>query len=235
LPVLTIAMVTPDMALDGAAIVAEVPPRQGGVAPVDAARGQRRGQDAVGPVGFGDDEQAGGFLVEPVDDAGPLIPGFGRQLAAPADEGVDEGSRPVARGRMHDHASGLVNDEHVVVLVDDDQRKRFADDFNTAWCRDDDADLLGNCRAIAGLLELSIDEDVSSRDQRGGGGARQIGGRGHDQVKALPVADGNQRQRAGDFSRGHGVALSAPRIVRSWRRQHDLRARAPRPAGGRHS
>ena len=42
-----------------------------------------------------------------------------------ASKAVEQRARPVARGRVDDHAGGLVDDEHVVVLVDDRDRQRL--------------------------------------------------------------------------------------------------------------
>jgi hypothetical protein len=72
----------------------------------------------VGRVVAGDDQQAAGPLVEPVDDPRPLPVG-----AAAEDPGqlVDEG-RPAVRGRRVDDQPGrLVDDRQPLVEVDDAQ------------------------------------------------------------------------------------------------------------------
>ena len=68
----------------------------------------------MGLLRAGDDEQAGGVAVEPVDDAGSLLlptRGAVRQHA------VDEGARVLPGGGVDDDARGLVHDEQVLVRV----------------------------------------------------------------------------------------------------------------------
>lgn len=55
--------------------------------------GEKSGQALMRGIGLGDDEQARGVLVEPVDDAGAANSANARKaLAAMSDESVDQGS-----------------------------------------------------------------------------------------------------------------------------------------------
>ena len=86
------------------------------VAALHFACGDGAGQRGDGGERPADDHQAGGVLVEPVDDPGTRQR-RARRIAS--EQGVEQRSRPVAGGRMDDHAGGLVDHEHVVVFVDD--------------------------------------------------------------------------------------------------------------------
>ncbi len=98
--------------------------------------GEQQGETQVGRVGLGDDEQAGRVLVEPVDDAGPPHAADPRQARpAMADERVDQRALGVARRRMDDEARRLVDDDEMFVLVDDVERKIFADQLGMLWRR----------------------------------------------------------------------------------------------------
>ncbi len=85
-----------------------------------APKGQR--QTLVGAVVLGHHQQAGGVLVQAVDDARPLAAADARQVVAVLEQGVDQGAGRVARGRMDDEAGRLLDDEQVGVLEDDVER-----------------------------------------------------------------------------------------------------------------
>jgi hypothetical protein len=70
----------------------------------------------VGGIVTGDDEQAAGLLVEPMDYAGAL-----RIRTASENLGqlVDKGGANVGWGRVDDEASGLVDHGEVLVEVDE--------------------------------------------------------------------------------------------------------------------
>jgi Family of unknown function (DUF6476) len=93
------------------------------VAPVGS---KELAQAFMSRIRLGDNEQAGGILVEAVDDARPAdAANAGKAIAAMGDQRVDEGSRVMAGGRMNDEARRLVDDDQVVVLIDDCQAHRF--------------------------------------------------------------------------------------------------------------
>ena len=60
-----------------------------------------------------------------MNDAGPLDTGDAAVLRVAGQQRVDQRPRPVADGGMDDETGGLVDDEHVVVLVDDGKRDRL--------------------------------------------------------------------------------------------------------------
>ena len=191
-----IVRIAADVAFDGEAVFAKMPPCEGGVASIDTTRGECGREQAVRPIGFRDDQQTRRFLVESMHDAGTFIAAFRRELPASADECVHESAGPVSWCRMHNHSGGLVNHEEVFVLEHDADWQRLADDVDAAWCRDGDGYLLGHCRAISGLLRLAIDRDHAGRDERGGLRTRQIGRGRDDQIEALTVTACFDRQCA---------------------------------------
>ena len=74
----------------------------------------------MGLVGLGYNHQAGCVLIETVDNARPLHPAnAGQTRTTVGDERVDECPRRVTRGRVHNEALRLVDDDDRVVLVND--------------------------------------------------------------------------------------------------------------------
>ena len=70
----------------------------------------------------GSDDEAGGVLVQPMDNAGTMA--GGHRFPAPVEQqGVHQGTLPVACGRMSHHALGLVHHRHVIILIHNFQRQ----------------------------------------------------------------------------------------------------------------
>ena len=77
----------------------------------------------MGAVVLGDHHQPGGVLVEPVHDAGPPHAADAREaVAAMGDQRIDQGPVPWPAAGMNHQVARLVDDDHVVVLVDDIER-----------------------------------------------------------------------------------------------------------------
>ena len=78
-------------------------------------------------IGLGDDHQAGGVLVEAVDDAWSFdAADAGQAGAAMRDQRIDQSAGGMTRGRMNDKPLRLVDHDDRVVLVDDVERDRLA-------------------------------------------------------------------------------------------------------------
>ena len=72
---------------------------------------------------LGRDEQAGGVLVDAVDDTGARDAADARKaVAAMGEQGVDQGTVGAARSRMHHHAGRLVDHDQMIVLEGDLER-----------------------------------------------------------------------------------------------------------------
>lgn len=90
---------------------------------VAAMVGKLRGETLVGCIGFGHHHDAGGVLVEPVDDArahdatdaGQAIPAVGEQR-------IDECPRAMAGRGMNHQAGRLVDDDEGGIFIDDVKR-----------------------------------------------------------------------------------------------------------------
>jgi hypothetical protein len=85
-------------------------------------RGRRALERGVDRRGLGDDDDAGGQLVEAADERGPLR---SRPAARVPQQGVQQRAGRVLVRRMHHHAGRLVQREQVFVLEEDVERHVF--------------------------------------------------------------------------------------------------------------
>ena len=143
---------------------------------VHFARGELCRERNVRLVVLGDDEAAAGFLVEPVDDARPRHAADAAQRTfAMVEQGVDERVFLVAGGGMHHDAGGLVQHEQRFVLEQNIERDFFRLHLGRSRLGPVDADLVAGMRAVGGLDDLAVHQDVALLDQalqvaaRGGG------------------------------------------------------------------
>ena len=141
-----------------------------------AALGKLFREREVRPVIFGDDEAAAGFLVEPVDDAGPRHAADAAQRAfAMVQQRVDERVFLVAGGGMHDESGGLVQHEQRLVLEQNVQRHFLRLRLGGPGVRPVDFNFLAGARRVRGFGGLAVDADVALLDEplqraaRGGG------------------------------------------------------------------
>ena len=103
--------------------------------------GELFGKTLVRRVVFGDDEQPGGVLVEPMHDAGtPDATDPGKTVAAMGDQRLHQGSRGMAGRGVNDQACGLIQHEQVVVFIPDVQNPGFADQLARLRLRQRNAD-----------------------------------------------------------------------------------------------
>ena len=92
---------------------------EGEVLLLDRPAGELPDEGAVGLVVLGDHQEAGGALVEPVDDARAEDAADAGEVVHVAEQRVDERAARRARARVHDEPGRLVHDEEVGVLVND--------------------------------------------------------------------------------------------------------------------
>ena len=156
--------------------------------------GELGGELELGLVVLRDGQQAGGVLVDTVDeDAEALVFGLGALGEAEAErEGVHKGAVVVAVARMDDHARGLVHDEHVLVLIDDVERNVFGEDFHPAApVGHHELDRVAGADHEIGFGDLVVHEDAAFLDRGldpGAGGVFEVGG--HELVDALGLLPG---------------------------------------------
>ncbi len=99
---------------------------------LDLASGELRGQLAMGGVVFGDHDEAAGFFVEAVDDAGAQLAADLRERAEAVQQGVDQGVAIAvgvggAGAGVDHHTGGFVDDGEVGVFIDNVERDCFGD------------------------------------------------------------------------------------------------------------
>ncbi len=88
------------------------------------------------------------------------------------DQRVDQRAGFVARGRMHHEASGLVDDDDVVVLIDDIERDILAHRLGGGRFRHIDCDRIAGSDMISGIANGgvldggAVDRNLAGEDQR---------------------------------------------------------------------
>lgn len=97
----------------------------------------------MGEVRSGDYKNAACFFVEAVNDPGTKIAVDRRQSPEVVKQCVDQRARMVTRSGMHNHSCGLVDDNHIPVLVKDLQWQVLR--FSPKWrrCSGRDQNCLG--------------------------------------------------------------------------------------------
>ena len=136
------------------------------------------------PVGFGDNEQTRGLLVEAVDDSGPFRLAFSRQAAPATQQCIDQSARPVSRGGMDDHSGRFVDHQQRVVLVDHMNWDVFARNCPFLDGRYFYAHRLTDFRPVARFFAPAAHQDVSECDQSSSLGAREICLLGDKEIEA---------------------------------------------------
>jgi hypothetical protein len=83
------------------------------------AGGELSGQVAMSGVGFGHQQHAAGFAIQPVDDAGTQFSAQLREILKAMNQPVYQRSFPASRACMHDESRGLVDGHQIVILIED--------------------------------------------------------------------------------------------------------------------
>ena len=79
----------------------------------------------MGFVIFGNDHDAAGILIQPVHDTGADHPVDARQVLTVKQQRIDQRARIMPRRRMHHHAPGFIEHDHIFIFIDDIQRNVF--------------------------------------------------------------------------------------------------------------
>ena len=134
---LAVGRVAADGRVDRARVIPDPAADEADIGPCQRMVLELRGERGVGGVVFRRDDEAGGILVDPVDDAGALFPAdAGERVAAVREQRVDQRSVRVPRRGMDDESLGLVDDDDIRVLVADLQRDRLRLDRDLADLRE---------------------------------------------------------------------------------------------------
>ncbi len=201
-----------DQGFDAAGYGAELAGHDGQVGLLHVARPERLLEPAAGLGVFGDDEDAGGVLVEAVDDAGAAVVLLGQEaFLVMVDEGVDEGSMGAVVGGVDDQAGRLVDDHDVVVLEEDFEGDVFAEDFRRGAGRPGDGDAVASAEPFGRAGGAAVDGDQPGAHAALQVGARHLGeGCAQEHVQPLTVSRLRGRQLVlfltgrGGMERFHG-------------------------------
>jgi hypothetical protein len=115
---------------------------------------------AVGGIIFGGDENAGGFAIEAVNDAGAIGGASGGELAfTMVKEGGSEGASGTTCTWVNVHAGGFVDDEDVIVLMENVEGEIFGGHIAWSGSRNADGDGDFSGQEIAGADRFSREGD----------------------------------------------------------------------------
>ena len=130
--------------------------------------GKLRRQGLVRAVVLRHHHDAGGVLVEAMDDAGAaLAADAGKAVAAMGDQRVDQGAGPISGRGMNDEVAGFVDDDDVVVLVNHAQRDGLGGGFCRLRRRHVDGDRGAGIDPVIGIADrVALEGDGAGLDQR---------------------------------------------------------------------
>jgi len=216
---LAVADVPSDGGVHCALVLGQRPAQQGEVHPADPTPGHVRDQAAVGVLAAGDDEQAGGLLVQTVDDTWAAAVAAAQ---ATAHETLHEGAVLVARRGVDDDAGRLVDDEDPVVLVDDAHGHVLGDERGRLLRRRRPGHRLAGAHDVPLARRPPVHESRAGGDEARRGAARHFGARGEDDVEAAPCLVPRHDERLGLRHVPHG----APPTPRGRHRRRRRRRRS---------
>ena len=137
----------------------------------------------VSGVVFGDENHAGSFLVQAMDDAGTQGIGGLRERLTAAEERVDERAGDCAGAGMDGHAGGFVDGDDVVVFVEDIERNGFGFGADGRALGDFETDFFAAVKMERAFLRgVAIDLDEAGHDQFLDAGAAEFGALGGDEA-----------------------------------------------------
>ncbi len=125
-----------------------------------------------------DEERAGGFTVETMNDSRAEFAADGGEFAVRAEfveQGVDHGAGFHSRARMDDHARGLVDDDQIVIGIENIEGNGFG--LRVHGCRrgNFDGDCIAGFNAMGALRRSAVYAGVAVVEQRLDARAAEIG------------------------------------------------------------
>ncbi len=203
--------VAPDGQLDAAGFFLELTLHEGDVDLLHFALAECFAKSRVGAVVFGDENHAGSFLVQAVDDAGTQwISGLRKRLAAP-EERVDERAGDYTGAGMHGHAGGFVDGDDVVVFVENLERNRFGFGADGRALDDFESDFFAAVKMERAFLGgVAIDLDEAGHDQFLDASSAELGALGGDEAVETRAGIGGGGEK---FAMRSGIGRRHGRIV----------------------
>ena len=154
------------------------PPDQRFIDPVNGMALKLVDQVRMGLILFGHDHDARGVFVQPVHHPRPFLssdvgerPRLGFEVVQ---QGIDQGARPIAGGRM-DHQAGLfIQDQHCVIFIENFKGNRLGLHHERLGPGDPEHDDVAGFDFVTGLGDLTVDGDMAVEDQTLEGRSREI-------------------------------------------------------------
>ena len=126
-------------------------------------------------VVFRGDQQAGGILVDAVDDAGALFPAdAGERVPAVPQQRVDQRPVRMPGGGMDDEAAGLVDHDHVVILENHVQRDLLRHERHVLRRRERDDKSVARGALVVLFDRRAVQQDAPGVQQPLRGAAGQL-------------------------------------------------------------
>ena len=177
----------PDGGVHGAGILPEGADHDALVSPRHGVILKLGSQHGVGVVIFGNRQQAGGGLVDAVDDArAQLAVDAGEVIALGVHQAVDQRVVLVSGGGVDHQPLGLVDDQHILVLVDDLQVHLRGLDIHAYRLGDLHLDGVARLQAVIFLGIFAVFQHISLLDELLGGTAAHVSHPGEEGIQTLP-------------------------------------------------
>ena len=114
---------------------------------------------------LGNHHHARGPTVQPVDDAGPHFPANTAQVSHMMEQRVDQRAGWVAGSRMHHHTWRLVENRHILILIEDVERQSFGVGASRCDLRQDDRHAVSISHCGVGAGSSPVDRHVPISDE----------------------------------------------------------------------
>ncbi len=185
--------VAADCEIDASVVLFEHTLDQRDVRFLDAALSESLAEFRMCGVILGDQDDAGGVFVQPMNDPGTDRVAALRERLAAAEQRVDQRAASVPGARMNRHARGFVDNDHVVVFVEDVERNGFGFGTHGRARLHFNSDALAATEALRAFCRPSIHQNESGGDQFLDAGTAEIGAVGGDDaiesVRGFAIGD----------------------------------------------
>ena len=193
--------VPPDGRVHGARVLPEGAHHNGLIGPGHGMVLELACQPHMGPVILRHRQQSGGILVDAVDDAGPQLPVDAAQVIAHGiEQAVDQGIVLVPRRGVDHQALGLVDHQHILVLIHDVQGDLLRFNVHGLGFRDGDGQGVAHIQSVIFLAGAAVARHMAPLHQLLGGAAAHVRqAPGQERVQPLPGGIGGEDHLASSF------------------------------------